>query len=57
LLDDVGRDEDRRILDRWETEFGLHSTIHGVEKPFARLRLPRSSNALRVSPQAGRPTS
>lgn len=57
LLDDVGRDEDRRILDRWESEFGLHSTIHGVEKPYARLRLPRSSNALRVSAQAGRPTS
>ena len=57
LLDDVGRDEDRRTLDRWESEFGLRSTIQGVAKPFARLHLPPPSNALRVSGKSPRPIS
>jgi predicted O-methyltransferase YrrM len=41
FLDDVARDEERGILAQWMSEFGLHSTIEGDEKPFARLRLPR----------------
>jgi hypothetical protein len=57
LLDDVGRDEDRRTLDRWESEFGLRSTIQGVAKPFARLHLSPPSNALRVSGKSPRPIS
>jgi predicted O-methyltransferase YrrM len=53
LLDDVARDEDRRILDRWISEFGVHSTIEGVEKPFARLRLPPSFKELKPATESG----
>jgi predicted O-methyltransferase YrrM len=57
LLDDVGRDEDRRILDRWESDFGVDSRIEQVDKPFACLRLPTRSNARRASAKFPRPNS
>lgn len=56
LLDDVGRDEDRRILDRWESEFDLHARIEGVEKPFARLRLPSGPKKVRATAPSPGPT-
>ena len=42
LLDDVARDGERAVLTRWKNEFGVTSTIEPVEKPFARLCVPRS---------------
>jgi hypothetical protein len=39
LLDDAARPSERAVISRWADEFGATSTLHGVEKPYAVLRL------------------
>jgi hypothetical protein len=46
LLDDVARQDERVVLERWAAEFGATYTLHGVQKPYA---------VLVTQPGAGRP--
>jgi len=40
LLDDAARPDERRVVERWQGELGVPSTLLGPDKPFARLIVP-----------------
>jgi predicted O-methyltransferase YrrM len=40
LLDDVAREGELHILDRWISETGATATLHGTDKPYAVVTMP-----------------